>query len=309
MRFTLKHLEYFVAAAEASSIKLASERINISQPSISSAISHLERELDLQLFIRHHAQGMALTSSGKRMLREARLLLRQGESLYAVANELQNELSGKLAVGCMVTLAPVMAPELCKSFMDAHPGVRVEILEGSHQDLLRRLSQVEIDIALSYDLGGSNDVVFEPLAELYPQVLVSASSPLARLGKISLHQLADHPMVLLDLPYSSQYFLSLFEGVGLSPNIAARSKNQDVIRTMVANDYGYTILNVRPKNLVAMDGRKLKVVRLAEDHRPTRIGFMTLVGTNKPRMLSSFEDHCRKMINNDYIPGMMPAAS
>jgi DNA-binding transcriptional LysR family regulator len=309
MRITIKQLEYFVAAGELGSIKQASERINISQPSISSAISHLERELKITLFVRRHAQGLALTSAGRGLMREAKLLLRQGQNLYAVASELQNELSGRLTVGCMVTLAPVMAPELCKSFMDAHSGLQVDIYEGSHQDLLRQLSQVEIDIALTYDLAAPDDVIFEPLAELIPQVLVSSNSPLAQLDRISLRQLADEPMVLLDLPYSSQYFLSLFENLGLSPNIAARSQNQDVIRTMVANDYGYTILNVRPKNMVAMDGRKLKAVRLAEEHRPTKIGFMTLAGTNKPRALSAFEDHCRKMISSERIPGMMPAAS
>ncbi|MGB7205031.1 MAG: LysR family transcriptional regulator [Anderseniella sp.] len=308
MRFTFKHLEYFVAAAEVGSIKLASERINISQPSISSAISHLERELDLQLFVRHHAQGLALTSAGKRMMREARLLLRQGESLYDVANELQNELTGRLTVGCMITLAPVMAPELCKLFMQTHPRVHIDILEGSHEELLRSLSQVEIDIALSYDLAATDEMVFEPLAELGPQVLVSAKSPLARRDEISLKELADHPMVLLDLPYSAQYFLSLFEGVGLKPNVVAKSRNQDIIRTMVANDYGFTILNSRPKNLVAMDGRKLKVIKLAEHLRPTRIGFMTLASAAKPRLLTVFEDHCRKVITKDNIPGMSPAA-
>ena len=86
---------------------------------------------------------------------------------------------------------------------------------------------------------------------------------------------------------------------------STRSGNQDVIRTMVANDYGYTILNVRPKSLVAMDGRKLKTIRLAEQHTPTRIGVMTLAGTVKPRMLLAFEEHCRKTITRGSIPGMM----
>jgi hypothetical protein len=49
------------AAGETGSITLASERVYISQPSISTAISHLERELGVQLFIRHHAQGLSLT--------------------------------------------------------------------------------------------------------------------------------------------------------------------------------------------------------------------------------------------------------
>lgn len=58
MRFTLKQLEYFVAAGEQGSITFASEKVSISQPSISAAISHLEAEFGVQLFIRHHAQGL-----------------------------------------------------------------------------------------------------------------------------------------------------------------------------------------------------------------------------------------------------------
>jgi len=81
MRFTIKQLEYFVAAGEVGSIKEAATKIAISQPSISSAISHLESELQLQLFVRHHAQGLSLTSSGRRIFNEAKLLLKQGEGL------------------------------------------------------------------------------------------------------------------------------------------------------------------------------------------------------------------------------------
>ena len=110
MRFTLKQLEYFVAAGETGSIKEAAEKISISQPSISSAISTLEFELQLQLqfFVRHHAQGLTLTSSGRRMFNEAKLFLKQGEELYAIASELNNEIRGNLSLGCMITLAPML---------------------------------------------------------------------------------------------------------------------------------------------------------------------------------------------------------
>ena len=305
LRFTLRQLEYLVAVGEAGTIAEAAHRLNVSSPSISAAISQLEAEFGVQLFVRKPAHGLSLSAAGRLFLNEAKLLLRQGHNLYNVAHELQHDLSGTLSVGCMVTLAPVIAPELCKSFMDAHPGIRIELLEGSHEDLLRRLSNVEIDIAVSYDLARPDNLSFEPLSELVPHAVVSANSHLAALDTVSLEQLASEPMVLLDLPYSAQYFLSLFEVRGLTPNVVARSGNQDVIRTMVANDYGYTILNVRPKSLVAMDGRKLKTIRLAEQHTPTRIGVMTLAGTVKPRMLLAFEEHCRKTITRGSIPGMM----
>ncbi len=86
MRYTLRQLGYFIAAAETGSITLASERVHISQPSISTAISHLERELGVQLFVRHHAQGLSLTPIGQIMLKEAKRLVEQAEGLYALAS-------------------------------------------------------------------------------------------------------------------------------------------------------------------------------------------------------------------------------
>src|SRR4051794_9762573 len=88
MRFTLRQLEYFVAAGDSGSITLASEKVNISQPSISAAIAHLETELGVQLFIRHHAQGLSLTPQGVQLLRDARALLLQADELQSVAGEL-----------------------------------------------------------------------------------------------------------------------------------------------------------------------------------------------------------------------------
>jgi DNA-binding transcriptional LysR family regulator len=74
MKFTLRQFGYFVAAAETGSITLGARRERISQPAISTAISHIERELDVQLFLRHHAQGLSLTSARRALLREARHL-------------------------------------------------------------------------------------------------------------------------------------------------------------------------------------------------------------------------------------------
>ena len=70
MKFTLRQLAYFIAAAETGSITQASKRASISQPAISTAISHIERELEVQLFLRHHAQGLSLTPAGRALLRE-----------------------------------------------------------------------------------------------------------------------------------------------------------------------------------------------------------------------------------------------
>ena len=305
MRYTLRQLEYFIAAGEAGSITLASERIHISQPSISTAISHLEQELNVQLFVRHHVQGLSLTPVGRDLLREAKDLVAQAQNLYLVAAEVTDQVRGSLSLGCMVTLAPMLVPELTHSFGSAFPAVSITLTEGNHEELFRGLRHSELDLAICYDLHIPEDIEFTPLAELPPHVLMSESDPLARQMSVGLAEIAEKPMILLDLPISREYFLALFLNEGLEPAIAARSAHHEVVRTMVANGYGYSILNVTPRSDIALDGRRLVRVRLAGSHRPMTIGIASLKSLRKTKLVSAFGKHCQACVSNSYIPGMV----
>ncbi len=304
MRITIKHLEYFVAAGEAGSIKRAAEKINISQPSISSAIATLERELGVQLFVRHHAQGISPTATGKIMMREAKLLLRQFGALYTIAAEQNNEIRGHLSVGCMTTIASMVIPELGHKFMVENSAVHLRISQGSHEVLLAELKQVQIDAAIFYDLELTDDIEFTPLASLSPHIMLAADDPLARRESLSLEELASRPMVLLDLPHTRQYFLSLFDSRKLTPTIAERATTIELSRSLVANGFGYTIANAHPRNRKALDGKKLVSVKLSGRHKPVTIGLATLALDFKPKVLRAFEAFCRKTITNDSVPGM-----
>jgi DNA-binding transcriptional LysR family regulator len=305
MRFTLRQLEYFIAAGETGSITLASERIHISPPSISTAISHLERELNAQLFVRHHAQGLSLTSAGRTLLSEAKRVIAQAEGLYTVASQTSLTVRGSLSVGCMVTLAPMLVPELSQSFMTAFPAVQVSHVEGHQEDLLEGLRRCETDIALIYDLRLADDIVFHPLVSLPPYAVVSDKHPLAAQAAVTLRELAEESLVLLDLPLSREYFMALFLNEGLVPRVAARSAHQDVVRTMVANGFGYALFNARPKSSQALDGRGLTSVRIAGEHRSMTIGVATLRELQPSRLVEAFHAHCRAHISRSYIPGMV----
>ena len=305
MRFTLRQLEYFIAAGETGSITLASERIAISQPSISSAIAHLERELSAQLFIRHHAQGLSLTPVGREVFREAKVLVAQAAELYTLASTTGDRVRGQLSLGCMVTLAPMVVPELAHAFTTAFPATSIRHVEGDQESLLVGLRRSEIEVAIAYDLQVPEDIVFTPLADLPPHVLVGETHPLANSQAVLLSDLAGLPMILLDLPLSREYFFALFMSEGLQPRIAARSAHQEVVRTMVANGYGYTVFNVRPRSDLALDGKRLVRLRLAGTHRPMRIGLARLKQVKCSRIVEAFETHCRAFISDAYIPGMV----
>jgi len=308
IKFTLRQLAYFVAAAETQRITLASKRANISQPAISTAISHIERELGVQLFLRHHAQGLSLTPAGRAVLRDAKRLLKQTESLYASASEAGHLPRGELSVGWFSTLAPIVMPELARTFLKAFPQVRLRSVESDQEGLLARLRRADTDVALTYDLEISEDIAFTPLATLPPCALFGSSHPLARERMVSLSQLAPLPMVMLDMPMSREYFRALFVRERLEPNIAWSSTQFEVVRSLVANDLGYTLANVRPRSAIALDGRRIHRVPLSGDLPPMRLGIATLRELDKTRLVEAFERHCASLIHDGDIPGMADAA-
>ncbi|MCB2128125.1 MAG: LysR family transcriptional regulator [Rhodobacteraceae bacterium] len=304
LRITLRQLEYFVAVGEAGSIAIASEKVNVSSPSISSAISQLEAEFGLQLFVRKHAQGLALTQAGRQLMMQARQVLGQAEKLTRLADDISGSVQGPLGIGCLLTFAQIIVPQLRRGFEQLHPKVRISQYELDQVEIFARLRNGSIDVALTYDLEIPPDLIFIPLAELPPYVMVAESHALADLPSASVEELKDHPMVLLDLPFSSSYFLSFFSRRGLKPVIAERTKDLAVARGLVANGYGYSIANIRPVNNRAPDGRLLRFIPLVGEERPMIMGLVLVDGAQNALTLRTFIDHCRTAITRSSIPGM-----
>ena len=126
-RFTLRQLEYFVAVGETGSIARASERINVSSPSISAAITQLEQAFGLPLFVRQHAQGLALTAGGRRMLEQAQNVLDGAQAMHDIAADITGSVRGPLSVGCLVSFAQLVLPKLRRSYEDQFPEVRFRV--------------------------------------------------------------------------------------------------------------------------------------------------------------------------------------
>jgi len=303
-RFTLRQLEYFVAVGEFGSIAEASERINISPPSISAAISHLEQEFGIQLFVRQHAQGLSLTPGGRRFLRRARSLLDQAGALHELASDIAERVSGPITIGSLTTLAPLVMPELLQAYQRRYPDARVTVVEANQVDLITKMQRAEVDVSITYDLELPQDIAFEPLAQLPPFAIFSSDHPLAGSESVALETLVDYPYVFLDLPLSREYFLSLFQNRGLRPMIAARTPHMHMLRSLVANGIGYGLVNIRSRNRKAPDGKEVIYAPLEGDYRPMEIGIAAMKSERYSRTHQAFEELCRSSISNTGIPGM-----
>lgn len=304
LRFTLRQLEYFVAVGECGSIAAASERVNVSSPSISTAIDQLEKEFGLPLFVRQHAKGLSLTLAGRQMMKQARQVLNEADQLSALAGDISDVVRGPLSIGCMLTFAQVVLPALRSSFEARYPDVRVSQSEMDQSDIFRQLRRAEIDLALTYDLQLPTDLSFHPFASLPPYAILDVAHPLADREVVEIQDLVSHPMVLLDLPISADYFLSFFRESGVKPNVAERTRDIAVMRSLVANGFGYSIANVRPLNDVSPDGKPLRFVPLAGNVRPIQVGILTAHDARQQHVIRAFVDHCQAAYADGQIAGL-----
>lgn len=297
LRYTLRQLEYFVAVGDTGSVAAASHQVNVSSPSISAGVSQLEEELGVKLFVRHHAQGLTPTLAGRKLLDHARMVLQQAAALRDLAGDLSGQVRGPLTVGCLSTFAQIVLPGLRRDFVARYSDVRIHQVEADQLELFSLLRGAKIDLALTYDLDLPRDLCFVPILDLPPLVALSETHPLAHLPAVSVEELAPYPMVLLDLPLSAEYFLSFFADTDKKPMITERTRDMAVMRTLVANGFGYSIVNVRPLNDVAPDGKPMRFVPLTGDQRPMKLGILMVSGADQTQLHKAFLSHTQDWID------------
>lgn len=293
MNASLRGLSYIVAAAECANVSEAARRLNVSQPSISAAISQFEEEFGVQIFIRRHARGVTLTPAGERVVREARMLLTHAQDFSQMVRELGEGLTGEVAVGVFPTLAIRYMPHLLGSLAELHPGIVVVLHEGDQDEILSGLAEGLIEVALSYTFAIPGEVSVERLQRLHPHAVLAADHPLAGEPTLDLAALAAEPFLLLDLPHSRDYFLRLFSAEGVQPQIAHRSRSPELLRGLVAHGRGYTLHNALPDTPFTYDGGRVAMIPLRGEREPTEVAILTSRRTRRRPAVSAFLDHVR----------------
>jgi DNA-binding transcriptional LysR family regulator len=294
MKFSLRVLRYVVETADAGSVTEAAKRLNVSQPSISTALGQIETELGIQIFVRHLAKGVTLSAAGQRFVNDARRLLNHARDFEQNAQSLGNTLHGEIAVGSFLTLAARFMPGLLSGFSDRHPGISVKLEEGDQQEIINSLISGRTEVALSYSFAVPDEIIGEKLAELPPYILLSAGHRLAARQNVRLADLCGEPFILLDLPHSRDYFFGLFAASGIEPRIAFRSRSFELIRGLVGHGQGYAIHNAVPCTTIGYDGSRIAVVPIAERLPPTHVTLLRLRRHALRRAVGMFASYAKE---------------
>jgi DNA-binding transcriptional LysR family regulator len=245
-KLTLRQLSYFLAAANHQSVRKAAHALHVSSPSVSMAIAQIEATIDAQLFVRRHARGLVLTDAGRELAVSARNMLLYAREIETAGRGGPATYSGRLNIGCLVTVAPFLIPPLLSGLVESYPHIRLRWREGNHESLIDGLEMGALDLAILYDFDIPSSLHCTPLRSMPLQIVLPSGHRLARRAALSLLDLVDEPLILLDLPKSSDYFLSVFGDLGVTPKIAHRTTSFEMLRSLVANGLGYSLLNFCP---------------------------------------------------------------
>ena len=183
----LRHLRYFVAVAEAGSLKLAAEeKLHTTQPSLSRQIRDLEHEVGTPLFLRS-ARGVELTTAGRVFLDHARVVLSHAETALRSVRQVTKP---TFALGFMIGHDLTWIPKALDVLHDKLPEIHVVISTQNSPQLAVALSQGLIDVAFLRREDGGPELEYLLLIEEPFEIYLPKDHPLAKKTAISLREVA-----------------------------------------------------------------------------------------------------------------------
>lgn len=185
----LRHLRYFVAVAEARSLKLAAEKkLHITQPSLSRQIRDLEQEVGTCLFLRS-SRGIELTTAGRVFLDHARVTLSQVETAVQSARQTVMPAKPTFTLGFMIGHDSTWVPKALEVLRDQMTDIHVVISTQNSPQLALGLTQGLIDVAFLRQEDGGAGLKYLLLVEEALEVYLPKKHKLAARSSIALQEI------------------------------------------------------------------------------------------------------------------------
>lgn len=238
----IEQLEYVVAVTRFGSLRKASERLHLSQPALSEAVSKLERELGVPLLDRRR--------SGSRISREGRALLPAMIDVLESVRRLRQEASdqeltsGVLRIGTVnAGTSTVLVPAI-HAWTAQHPGAQIEILPLQQDEIRTGLLEGSLDLGLVNLLDTDDrtgELATTDLLHGRGVVVLRADHPLAAQEAISIDDLRRERFVLMRAGYLMHRFAHRLFGADTPPQMHS-TDGAELGKMMVAEGLGVTLL-------------------------------------------------------------------
>ncbi|MFZ6724252.1 LysR substrate-binding domain-containing protein [Undibacterium sp. MH2W] len=192
-----RHLVLLVELGRHGSILHAAQAANLTQPAASKLLGELEHALGVPLFERL-PRGVVPTSYGEVLIRRAGAALSEMDAAHQEIMELLSGLSGRVAVGTVMTPSINLLPQTVQLLKSRYSRVHVSITVDSSKVLIARLRAGELDMVIGriLDSDSANELHFEPLTDEPHSLIARAGHPLVNQADLSLEQLVQEGWIM-----------------------------------------------------------------------------------------------------------------
>ncbi|PSU45685.1 LysR family transcriptional regulator [Photobacterium frigidiphilum] len=265
MNIALKQLKVFVTVAQERTITAAADKLFLSKPAVSMALSELEKQLDHKLFDRNNNR-LIINEQGKRLLPLADELLSRSHSIENLFDQ-TGPVTGNLKIGSSDTVGNQVTPFLLRDFRESSQHYNQSLFISNTAQICHKLSEFELDIGLVEGKVQQNDLVTEPWLDDEMVVVCHPSHPLTLINNLRLADLENSEWVLRE-PGSGtrEFFLNR-----ISPRLekwhqAFELNTTEAIINCVAANLGITCLSKLAIQHAVNDNR-LVILELPLDMR------------------------------------------
>lgn len=290
-----RQLEVFVATVDHRSFSAAAEALYLSQPTVSSYIHALEKELNTQL-IRRTTKRFEVTASGHQLYEYAIAMLRLQQK---AVNELSKAGVKELHIGTSSVPGRCILPRVLAGYCDAVPEVNFHVEHSSSLDIIHRVMAGTLDVGL-VGMKMEGDCVFEPIAtdEL---VIITPNNAYFReryLPGCSLQELLKEPFIMRAEESGTKWeAMQLLNSMGLSEEelqIAVHVNDAEALQNYVVQGMGISIVSRRMVEADEQQG-KLLVFSFGGYANPRNFYLVFREGPYLSKAASSFIRYLREL--------------
>jgi LysR family transcriptional regulator, nitrogen assimilation regulatory protein len=278
-------LKYFLRIAEEGSITRAATALGIAQPALSRQVRLLEQDLGITLFHRTR-RGVQLTEEGERLRSSTAAPLRQLELAVQYAGSPLARIERGMLFGMVPTAAGVLAAPLLASLGAAFPNVHFHVAVADTDDLVQRMLNGAIDLAVINPV--SDDRLF--YRHLLVEDLVLVGGPTSQLSPVSPVRFADLAALPLIMPSAQTGIRNTLENAALRRKVAITTRfstdSLEVSKCLVGAGLGYAVMP--PAACVAdAEAGRLRYAPIYEPQITHQIGVAATSALELPRELAT----------------------
>ena len=258
-------LEQFVALARTKNFTRAAEELSLSQSALSRAIQKLEEQLGQPLFERKPRE-VVLTDHGELLLERSQYILKLMEDTFAELSEAGRR--GRIRLGAIPTIAPYFLPGLLRRFAKAHPDIAVIVQEDTTENLIKRCSHGEIDLAILAMPVIAKYLEVEPLFDEELLLVLPVGHPLAASKAVAIDAVDGYPFVMLSEAHCLSDNIATFcRRKSVQPVTIERTSQLTTVQELVTLNHGVSIVPEMARKTDASDRR---IYRSFSGEKPTR---------------------------------------